>query len=71
MNLRNIMLMLLILGGVFTWGCFMGDAYAPHNWCSGYITGYKKCEIDFWYEQRATLSRRLPTTISPVKEELK
>lgn len=56
-HVKNISVMLVVLGLTFVWGCFMGDYYAPKNWCNGYTDGYCDCEVDFWYEQNAVLEK--------------
>jgi hypothetical protein len=43
----------------FVSGLYIGDAIqSSHAWSDGYKTGYGRCEIDFWIEQKATLERR-------------
>jgi hypothetical protein len=40
-------------------GVYVGDSFqSRQSWGDGYKTGYGKCEIDFWMEQRAVLERR-------------
>lgn len=39
-------------------GAFIGEEFGRLNWSDGYKTGYKKCEIDFWFEHRVHLTKK-------------
>lgn len=58
MKIKNLLILFFVLGSFFTFGCFLGDYYAPKNWQNGFTDGYRHCEIDFLIEKGVVLDHR-------------